>query len=112
MQRKEKEIWNKDDEQRREIRILISQAKANYWKKYRSRGEGDEDERGNDEAWRSLREGILALEEEGGWILDEDALSTRGGFGVNNDKDLPDKDVAKGHVDDDNVGQGTDRDGL
>ena len=44
--------------------------------------------------------------------MDKDALSTRGGDGVNHDKDLPDKDVAEGHVDDDNVGQGTDRDGL
>ena len=32
--------------------------------------------------------------------------------GVNHDKDLRDKDVAEGRVDDDIVGQGTDGDGL
>jgi hypothetical protein len=99
----------KSMKQRTEERIIISQAKANSWKRYRSRGEGEEEERENEEAWRSLRVGILALEEEGGWIWIHWALK---GWRSQAWQNLPDKVVAEGRVDDDIVGQGTDRDGL
>ena len=56
---------------RTEERISVSQAKANYWKQHRSGGGGGMENR---EDWKRLREGILALEEDGGWIKEEDAL--------------------------------------
>ena len=46
---------------RTEERVAVSQAKANYWKQHRSGG-GIE----NKENWKKLREGIMALEEDGG----------------------------------------------
>ena len=64
---------NKRMKERTEERIIISQAKANYWKRHRGEGGGK-----NDKEWRALREGILALEEEGGWIMEEDRMHLGG----------------------------------
>ena len=51
---------NRRLKERTEERILISKAKANYWKKYRGRGErmkGDKegDEIENEDTWKNLR---------------------------------------------------------
>ena len=53
-------------------RIPISQTKANYWKVHR--GEDRCYKGMHREHWKQLREGILALEEEGSWICEEDIL--------------------------------------
>ena len=50
--------------------MVISQEKSNYWKQHRSVGGGKE----NREELEKLREGILALEEDGCWIKGEDDL--------------------------------------
>ena len=66
---------NKRLKERTEERILISQAKANYWKEYRGRGgrmEGEDIE--NDATWKRLKDVIQVLEERGRWIEAEDAL--------------------------------------
>ena len=70
---------NRRLKERTDERILISQAKANYWKEYRGRGgrmEGEDIE--NDATWKRLRDVIRVLEERGRWIeaeytLEEDA---------------------------------------
>ena len=53
--------------ERTEERMMISEAKANYWKKYRSGGDGVEEDKHAKE-WRKLKEGVISLEEKGGWI--------------------------------------------
>ena len=47
---------------RTEERIEISQAKANYWKRFRDGGERDMEEGDHMEAWKGLRKAIVALE--------------------------------------------------
>ena len=65
---------NKRMKERTEERIIISQARANYWKRHRGEGVGK-----NDKEWSALREGILALEEDkGGWIVEEDRMHLDG----------------------------------
>ena len=53
--------------ERTEERILVSQAKASYWKIYKDI-EGNPDEGRFEEEWRKIKEGVIALEERGGWI--------------------------------------------
>jgi hypothetical protein len=40
-----------------------------------NQGEDDMEEGENKEAWRTLREGILVLEEEGIWTVEEDRMN-------------------------------------
>ena len=53
---------------RTEDRLEIAKAKENLWRKFRERKETEEEvmEEEEEEAWRSLKKGILELEEEGG----------------------------------------------
>ena len=51
---------------RTEERIEIAKAKDNYWKRYRTRKE-EEMKVVEVEAWKKIEEGIILLEEEGGW---------------------------------------------
>ena len=53
--------------ERTEERILVAQAKASYWKRYRD-NEGSQDKGRFEEEWKKVKEGVLALEERGGWI--------------------------------------------
>ena len=63
---------NKRIKERSEERILISQAKANYWKMHRGGKKGYEEK--YEQHWRNIKDGILALEEEGSWISKEDCI--------------------------------------
>ena len=58
---------------RTEERLEIARAKSNYWRRHRSQKEVvDEME---EEAWMTIKEGILVLEErEGEWIKEEDDI--------------------------------------
>ena len=52
---------------RTEERLEIAKAKENLWRKFRERKETEEVmEEEEEEAWKSLRKGIMELEEEGG----------------------------------------------
>ena len=52
---------------RTEERLEIAKAKENLWRKFRERKETEEMmEEEEEEAWKSLRKGIMELEEEGG----------------------------------------------
>ena len=82
---------NRRLKERTEERIMISKAKANYWKKYRSMEEKMNEDRGeirNEDSWKQLKNGIQALEERGGWIEDDDALekNVTGGERVDKNK--------------------------
>ena len=58
--------------ERSEERIIVSKAKANYWKRYRDIE--DEEER---EHWQALKRAVIALEERGGWTDAKDDLGGR-----------------------------------
>ena len=60
---------NKRIRERTAQRIEISQAKANYWKMHRG------EKKSPNEEWMKVREGILMLEERGGWINKEDGMT-------------------------------------
>ena len=68
---------------RTEERIEIAQAKANYWKWYRGGGEkikGEKEsmrEEDMRDAWTRMKVHIVALEEEGEWVLDEDDIKEK-----------------------------------
>ena len=68
---------------RTEERIEIAQAKANYWKWYRGGGEKRKGEKKNKreedmrDAWTRMKVYIVALEEEGEWILEEDEIKEK-----------------------------------
>ena len=63
---------NRRIKERTEERILVSQAKANYWKMHRGKETGYKEL--YKEHWSKLKDGILALEEEGSWVSMEDSL--------------------------------------
>ena len=64
---------NKRMKERTEERIIISQAKANYWKRYRGEGEGK-----HDKVWSTLGAGIMALKENrGGWVPGQQIMTVK-----------------------------------
>ena len=90
---------------RTEERIEIAQATANYWKWYREDGRiertGDSSMEGvgeKREVWNRLRAEISALEEDGVWIQEEDALRRTDDEGVIRGGDDDDKEKHEDEV--------------
>ena len=83
---------NKRLRERTEERILVSQAKANYWKKWREKKEEGTEMM---QEWGNLMKGIIALEERGGWRVTKDDLMQHE-QGVLGDKVVDDNEMRAG----------------
>ena len=68
---------------RTDERLEFAKAKENSWRKFRERKEEDVMEEDEEQAWKSLKRGILELEEEGG-CWKEPAKETRNIMVTNN----------------------------